>query len=623
MAVKQSPALRRGSGSSHEVARRHGPPLSGPRLAEHVAAIQSGIIAGGGLDDLLDRIAAATRELLGDDLVGLRLVDETDRDQAILVASSGLPDSITGYSRSPIGDGAGGQAITKNRLVRIDDYPSAVPGMESFKSAGVSRAMAAPLHERGEVVGSLTTGRIGESAGRYRDSDEAVLLVLAGCASLALSNARLAQDAIDRAHSDPLTGLASRLMAEKSLVAALAGAESEGGEVSVLAIGLDGFGDVNEALGRSCGDRALVAAAARIAACVPPEATTARFGGDVFVAILDGLAASSVDSLAAAMIARLEEPFELGDDEVLLSASIGIASGGELGVDLMRDAEAAMRRAKRRGKAQSHRHDPASLHRTRARLSLERRLSVAIRDDELFLVHQPVVTLADRAIPACEALIRWRDPERGVLGPDAFIDVAEQGRLIFPLGRWVIAEACSQLARMRELSPGLRLHVNLSAAQLSDPELDDAIAGGLARNGLEPASLIFELTETAFILDEDLVTGRLEELKALGVKTAVDDFGTGNASLRHLARFPLDILKIDRSFVARILTDERQRAIARSITSLGRDLGLIVVAEGVETAAQAEFVTELGCSQGQGYHFARPAELDQITPLLASGRAPA
>ena len=587
-------------------------------LIEHLVSIHSAIVSGAGLDALLDAIASATRELLGDDIVGLRLIDETEPSQAILVASAGLPDAIGDYARSAVGVGAGGRAITENKIVRIDDYGGSPAGIKNFKSAGISRAMAAPLHERSTVVGSLTTGRLGAAAGRYRPGDEPILALLAGCASLALSNARFAQDAIDRAHSDSLTGLASRLMSEKHLIAELARAEADSTEVAVLAIGLDNFGAVNEALGRSCGDAALVAAAQRIATCTGPDDTVGRSGGDEFVAILHDCGAEAAERLASAMIRRLEEPFVLDENEVFLSASVGIAVAGGLGSDLMRDAEAALGHAKLSGRGRATHHDPSDSLRVRERISLEQRLAAAIREDELFLVHQPVVELPGGEIVACEALVRWRHPE-GVLGPTEFIPVAEQGRLIYPLGRWVIAEACRALAEMRREQPQLCLHVNLSATQLTDPELIATIADSLAAAGLEPSSMLFELTETAFILDEAIVTTQLEAIKALGARTAVDDFGTGNASLRHLAQFPLDMLKIDRSFVARILTDPRQEAIARSITELGRGLGMVVVAEGVETRAQADFVTRLGCAQGQGFHFARPMEAGALTPMLRAG----
>jgi len=255
------------------------------------------------------------------------------------------------------------------------------------------------------------------------------------------------------------------------------------------------------------------------------------------------------------------------------------------------------------------------------RMELEGALAQALRGDELVLHYQPIVDLVTHQIAGVEALVRWQHPTRGLLLPGDFIPIAEDSRLILPLGRWVLQEACEQAARWNDsLGSGadLAISVNFSSAQFADVGLTAQVESVLAASGLAADRLILELTETALMHDADAVTDRMTELKRLGVRIAVDDFGTGNASLRHLARFPVDVLKVDRSFVDRIGVDRRQTVIAGSVIELGEGLDMVVIAEGIETADQLAKLITLHCAYGQGFYLAQPVPADQVEPLLAS-----
>jgi EAL domain-containing protein (putative c-di-GMP-specific phosphodiesterase class I) len=315
----------------------------------------------------------------------------------------------------------------------------------------------------------------------------------------------------------------------------------------------------------------------------------------------------------------MNEPFEIEGREVFIGASIGIAIGVNADEDLLRNADLALYRAKAKGRGQKQIFEPQMHTAMVERIELEGALAAALREHELVLHYQPIFELATERLVGAEALIRWEHPIRGLLLPGEFIPVAEDSRLMAPLGRWVLAEACRQAARWRSeyaFGDELTMTVNFSSAQFADSTMVDDVRRLIAEVGLEPDRLVIELTETAFMRDADLVAERMRELKQLGIRLAVDDFGTGNASLRHLGSFPVDVLKVDRSFVGRIGLDPRQTAIAGSIIGLGADLGLTVIAEGIETDDQIAQLLALGCGFGQGFRLARPVAPDELRPLL-------
>ena len=586
------------------------------RLLERLSRIQNSIVRRHELDEVLDAIVAGAQDLLGDETVGLRLIDPEDSQTLVMVASSGVSEELAeNNARSPLGVGAGGRAAAEGELVVIEDYAVNSRALPDFAAAGIRSALAAPVREHGNVVGSLVvaTHRPDRS---YSEAEREMLLAFAEHASLALTDARTVDDAMHEALHDSLTGLPNRTLLHDRLSQAQERAGRADGPVAVLFIDLDGFKTVNDSLGHAAGDELLVEAARRLLKCVRMSDTAARFGGDEFVVVLEDADAFHVTRVAARILEELEQPFEVRGRELLISASVGIAMSDDPEDDLLRNADLALYRAKSTGKGRTQLYKPQMHAAVVERMELESALAKALREDELALHYQPILGLGVRRLDGVEALVRWRHPIRGLLLPSDFIPIAEDGRLMVPLGRWVIRTACQQLSAWEGPSAPPLLSVNVSLAQLHDPNLRDDVADALTRSGLAPERLVLELTETALLSDAESTGERLAELKELGIRLAVDDFGTGNASLRHLARFPVDVLKIDRTFVQEIVRDGRQAAIVRSIIDLGLSLGMDVIAEGIENADQERRLIDLGCTLGQGFYLARPAQMSDLAAVL-------
>jgi diguanylate cyclase (GGDEF)-like protein len=590
------------------------------RLVECLSSIQNSIVRRKPLDRVLDEIVTGTAELLGDDHVGLRLVDQDDARRTTAVATAGVPPELREATRrGRVGEGVGGRAISEDRLVVIEDYEASPHANPHYAAAGVRSAMAAPVREEGTAVGSLVVAS--RRAGRsYSKAEQEVLLTFAEHTSLALTDAKTVGDAIHQGLHDALTGLPNRALLLDRLAHALARAARSHSEVAVLFLDLDTFKTVNDSLGHTAGDELLVAVAQRLLGCVRPGDTAARFGGDEFVVLLEDIEAENVPAAAQRILDTLREPFELEQREVFVSASIGIAVGRSEADDLIRNADLALYRAKARGKGGYEVFEPEMHTAIVKRLDLEGDLQRALQRDEFTLHYQPMIKLRTGEIAGVEALVRWRHPKRGMLQPDDFIEIAEESRLILPLGRWVLLEACRRAAEWRSRHrgyPALALGVNLSSAQLAEPSLVDEVSTALEQSGLDPQSLILELTETAFMEDTEAVAARMQKLKGLGVQLAVDDFGTGYSSLQHLRRFPIDVLKIDKSFVDGVGGVSDDSALARAIIDLGGSFQLRVVAEGIESPEQLDRLIELGCDLGQGFHFAKPMPADELDELLA------
>jgi diguanylate cyclase (GGDEF)-like protein len=592
------------------------------RLLERLSKIQSSIVSRRELNEVLDAIVAGAKELLRDETVCLRLVDPDDPSQLLLVASAGVGPELLREPRSPMGLGAGGRAAQEARLIAIEDYPEHDRALPAFAEDGIRAALAAPVREHGEVVGSLAvaTHRAGR---RYSSAERDVLVALADHASLALTDAKTVEDAVHQAFHDSLTGLPNRLLLMDRLGHALARAARAASRVAVLFVDLDAFKNVNDSLGHVAGDEVLRDAAGRLLECVRSADTAARFGGDEFVVLLEDVDEATVAHAANRILDAMNEPFEILGREVLIGASIGIAVGSDEADDLLRNADLALYRAKAKGKGQKQVFEPEMHVAVVERMELEEALAKALRGAELMLHYQPILDLTSRRLIGVEALVRWRHRTRGLLLPGEFVPIAEDSRLMAPLGRWVLESACRQASEWRARHPAARnlvLSVNFSSAQFNEPSLLAQVSQALSETGLPPERLVLELTETAFLRDPESVADRMTELTQLGVQLAVDDFGTGNASLRHLARFPVDMLKVDRSFVKRIGIDRRQTAIAGSIIGLGESLEMTVVAEGIETADQVAQLVALGCDFGQGFHLGQPVPADQIEPMLSSAR---
>ncbi|MEJ2638348.1 MAG: EAL domain-containing protein [Desulfosarcinaceae bacterium] len=425
------------------------------------------------------------------------------------------------------------------------------------------------------------------------------------------------------AFRDPLTGLANRAHFKARLDEALIEADGRGRAVAVIFFDLDNFKIVNDSLGHAVGDQVLRAVADRVRNCVRPDDTAGRFGGDEFTILINGISdPSQVMPIVDRLSVALRKPIHIEGRDLFVGGSIGIAlstPNQDSPENLLRKADLAMYHAKSNGKG-SHAIFDATLNTAALeRLELETDLRLALEREELKVYYQPVVSLDDRRIREVEALVRWQHPRLGLIMPSRMIPVAEESGLIIGVGQWVLAHACRQVRRWQRRYPAaaLRLCVNLSARQFRHAALVSEIRTALQDSTLTPSSLTIEITESHLILDPSGAAETLKRLKNLGIKIAIDDFGTGYSSLSALKAFPIDTLKIDRTFVQGIENDPHDKAIAQSVIALASAFELKVVAEGIESAGQASRLRALGCNHGQGYLFAPPLPVDRMDALLA------
>jgi len=423
---------------------------------------------------------------------------------------------------------------------------------------------------------------------------------------------------------DGLTGLPNRaLFMEKLRAAAQRQREQAEHAFALLVINVDRFQFVNDSLGHVMGDQLIIAVAHRLKSCLRPEDILARLGGDEFAILLeDAESATDAARIAERIHRDLEQPFELSGHEIFATASIGIApstvacDGPEV---MLRDADTALHRAKTKGRAR-HEVFNASMHTHAVELlKLEGDLRRAIEREEFEIYFQPIVALENWKIAGFEALLRWKHPERGLVLPEEFIPLAEETGLIIPIAKWVLLGACRQASQWQAAYPSdppLSVSVNLSSRNLAHPDLFEQVDAALVQSGLNGASLGLEITESALIENSDHALSVLASLRALNIRLQIDDFGTGYSSLSYLQQFPIDTLKIDRSFTTRMPGDGQSTEIVRTILSLARNLHLSVVAEGVETREQADSLHELHCELAQGFFFHPPLGTDQVSTLL-------
>jgi diguanylate cyclase (GGDEF)-like protein len=596
------------------------------RLLEELSTIQRAISRRAPLPQILDSITAAAHELLGDEVVGLRMIDPDDPTMLLLVSYTGLdPEVANRFWRVPIVEGgAAGLAILRDELVVIRDYASAQSAMAGFVDAKIRAAMAAPVHQGSTVVGSLVVASY-RSDRVYAKASRDVLGVFAEHLSLAATDAET-QEAMRHAFHDSLTGLASRKLFLDRLDHALARAAREGTRLAVLFVDLDRFKNVNDSLGHSAGDMLLIGVAERLRSCLSAEDTAARLGGDEFAVVIEGVCDHErITDTARLIIERLRAPFLIHGHETFVDASVGIAFNVTPGDDdaeprqtgqaLMRNADLAMYQAKKTGKGHYEIFRPALRAMFLRSLEMEADLRRAVDHGDFVLHYQPIVELCSDQVVGVEALVRWRDARQGLVSPQEFIPLAEETGLIVPIDRWVLGEACRQGAEWNAERP-LAISVNLSARQLQQPDLTEVVADALRRGGLDPACLVIEITESLLLHDTEATMERLGELKALGVRVAIDDFGTGYSSLAYLRKFPIDIIKIDKSFIEGVVPGSDAAALARAIVQLGQVLRLTMVAEGIETAEQRAELRAAGCQLGQGLHFAAALPANQVEALL-------
>jgi diguanylate cyclase (GGDEF)-like protein len=542
------------------------------RLLEVLLDIQRSISHRKPLPDVLAAITAGASGLLGGCPVALVLDDALDPERPIVAATT-----------------AGGE------------HPES--------------EVAAPVYINGVRAGALAA----MAATGLDDAQLGMLDAFAEHASLALTDARTVE-AMEEAFHDSLTGLPNRALFLDRLQHALDVAARRATELCVLFVDLDRFKAVNDSIGHAAGDALLRAVGDRLAECTRAADTAARFGGDEFAVLLedDGRGVHP-EAVAERIIAAMRRPFDVEGKEVFIGATVGIAHAHDasLGPDeLLRNADLAMYRAKKAGGNRAATYETAMRTALLARIELEADLRHALERDELVLAYQPVVELESGRTVGVEALVRWAHPTRGLIPPLTFIPVAEEIGMIGAIGRWVLREACRQLAVWRRMAPDLVLNVNLSALQLRDDRLAIHVQQALRAHELPGEALTLEITESMLLSGDEETAARLRRLKGLGVSIAVDDFGTGYSSLSYLKQFPVDALKIDKSFVDTVARSTADSALARTIVELGRGMRLETIAEGIETVEQLEQLRQLDCQLGQGYHFSVPLGDAELTAYL-------
>jgi diguanylate cyclase (GGDEF)-like protein/PAS domain S-box-containing protein len=436
-----------------------------------------------------------------------------------------------------------------------------------------------------------------------------------------------------QAFHDPVTQLANRALLNERVRHALARTRREGKALAVIFLDLDDFKTINDSLGHAAGDRVLLEVAKRLATSIRVSDTAARFGGDEFAILLeDPTGPQEAAEVAERIIEELKKPLQIEGKEIGVQASLGISivdPPSTLDADeLIRNADAAMYIAKRDGKGSYRLFEPTMHSDVLARLELRADLQRALVNDEFELYYQPVIRLHDASISGMEALVRWRHPERGLIAPDDFIPFAEEAGLIVPLGRWVLREGCRQAKAIQDqvvVEPPLTMNINLSVNQLHHSDIVADVRDGLNESGLDPHTLTLEITETVMMTNAELAEQRLGELKALGVSIALDDFGTGYSSLGYLARFPVDVIKMDRSFLS-AGASPMTSGLATAVIGLGKTFELSIVAEGIEFPEQWETLRALGCELGQGFYFAKPMEssaaIEYLQTTLGVSAAP-
>jgi diguanylate cyclase (GGDEF)-like protein len=592
------------------------------RLFDELSTVQRAIARREPLPRLLKMITESAAELMDVEMAGLTVLDADDETRTSLVASHGVPDdAVVRMQRVPVAAlGAAGLAIMGDELVAVDDYANSPIAVPEIVRAQLKSVMALPVHENGVVIGAMFVGSYTTMREWDKPSQE-ILKAFAEHVSLAITDARTLRE-MNAAFHDSLTGMASRALfmtrAENALVT------SRAGGAAALLIDLDRFKVINDSLGPNAGDRLLVAVADRIRECLRTDDTAARLGGDEFAVLLPDVA--GVDAavpVARRIVAAMRDPFDLDGRETFVTCSIGIAygrTGEEDAQELLVRADLAMFEAKKQGKDQHAVFDPAMRESFQKHLEMEADLRRAVLRHEFQLRFQPIVRLRTGEISGLEALVRWQHPERGMIPPLDFIPLAEETGMIVPIGEWVLREACRQAAgwnarRDADAAP-LTVSVNLSAVQLDRADLPDVVRSALDESGLPAHCLVIELTESLIVDHRPETLNRLHAIKALGVRLAIDDFGTGYSSLAYLRRFPVDIIKIDKSFVDDVGDEPAAAALTHGIIQLGQALQLSTIAEGIEDAGQLSELADGNCELGQGYYFAEPLTTEAMDDLL-------
>jgi diguanylate cyclase (GGDEF)-like protein len=543
-------------------------------------------------------------------------------DELLLISAIGLPEEQIDKATAPTGyRSQSGYALATGLPTVVRDWRSETRFEESHlqAEAGLRSAVIVLIKGKGEPYGILGVGS--RTVREFSQQDVSFMQAIANVLANAIERRRTEEQTQHEAMHDPLTGLPNRNLFLDRLQHALSVAARRQTAIAVLFLDLDQFKVVNDSLGHAAGDELLATVAPRIEQALRPGDTVARFGGDEFAVLAEDIGNERGATRIAERIGEaLARPFVLREREHFVSASVGIAigMGTEAPESLIRDADSALYRAKEHGRGGYEIFDEVMRSRVIEHMQIENDLRRAIQREELELHYQPVVKLRDGSIVAMEALLRWNHPDRGMVGPLAFIPVAEESRLIVPIGRWVIEQACRQAAIWQQLRPDsapVSVAVNLSPRQIADPDLLSHVEGSVNANGIDPSSLWLELTETTLIDETSFVERSLDALTGLGVRLVLDDFGVGFSSLGYLKRLPLTMIKLDRSFVENLTEGSHDAAIVRAVSQMADTIGIGVVAEGVETDEQVRMASKLGCGYAQGFHFSEPvppAHVDRV-----------
>ena len=504
-------------------------------------------------------------------------------------------------------------------IIHPDDVNVAVDAIKRLRkgSSSIDQCEVRFQHKSGHKVWGLWSASL---AGGSHVASTPLVFQIQDITDRKRAEAQLQHEAMH----DVLTGLPNRAMFTDHLDLAIARARrNEERKFAVLYVDLDRFKVVNDSLGHAVGDQLLKEVAVRLWKCVRAGDTVARFGGDEFVILLEDIyAESEAVEVAERIKGELTAPFMLNGRDVFTTVSVGVASSWtsyHQSEGLIRDADAAMYRAKSLGKNRHEIYDSAMHAQVNDLLQMETALRLALERNELTVFYQSIVDLETFKISGFEALVRWRHPEKGLISPALFIPLAEETGLIVDIGEWVLRDACQQMERWQKIFPSdppLFVSVNLSSKQFTQPDLIERVTAIIEETKINPEGLKLEITESAVMDDVETATEMLKKLRALGIKLSIDDFGTGYSSLSYLHRFPIDTLKVDRSFIVNMSEDCENVEIVRTIVSLAQNLGMNVIAEGVETAEQLAALRKLGCEYGQGYLFSKPVDAKASENLI-------
>ena len=584
-----------------------------------LAEIDRAILSSRDVEQIVPTVLRHMCTLIPARAVGVMLLDHDNRLLArASFVQSARPDDVTTVRGAISGDeyrhlqGAG----TGEWINAASKYPKLV---KTALSTDVGAAYAYPIVWRDALCGVVVFGFA--EAMSFSEEEQTQIKEAAARLGVAISSAWRDAQLYKQAHYDVLTALPNRLLLLDRLSQEIVRCQRESTRCALLFIDLDHFKKVNDTQGHASGDAVLVETARRLARCVRAADTVARLGGDEFTITFTQLSnAGEVHRGVKQVLAALSQPFEIDGQQTYLGASIGIAvfpEDGKTAADLLKSADTAMYRAKANGRGQAMFFEERMNHEVRERVSLERELHAALDNNEFMLCFQPQMDLRTGRIVGAEALLRWRHPERGLVSPSRFIPVAEESGLIEHIGRWVIYEVCRQSKAFQARGVALdRLSANVSVRQLYKPEFARFVQDSMRRFDVAPASLELEVTESLIADRVAEVRSALNELKALGVSIALDDFGTGFASLAYLMEFPVDVVKIDRSFVSGLPSGEHSLAIVTAMIAMSHALGKKVVAEGVETETQLTLLRNLGCDYAQGHLMSKPVPAEEFEQFM-------